>query len=68
MPAIKHYLVRQERVVRVSALNEIDAVNVASEAFDNGQDANGHLIKKQSEAWGDTESRIETAKLTVTKE
>ncbi len=35
MPATKHYIVSQEREVKITANNEIDALRIADAAFSN---------------------------------
>lgn len=68
MPEIRRYKVTQIREVEVSANTHRDAIDIAHDAFENGQDANGHLIKKQSECWGDTESKVKTVEVNCKRE
>jgi hypothetical protein len=68
MPEIRYYVVTQTREVKVQANSHRDAIDIAHDAFENGQDANGHLITKQSECWGDTESKIRTVEVNCKRE
>lgn len=68
MPEIRRYRVTQIREVEVTANSHRDAINIAHDAFEYGQDANGRLIKKHVECWGDTESKIKTVEMNCKRE
>lgn len=68
MPEMRRYKVTQVREVEVAANSHRDAIDIAHDAFENGQDANGHLIEKQSDRWGDTESKIKTVEVNCKRE
>lgn len=68
MPAIRHYKITQIREVFVMANSHRDAIDIAHEAFENGQDANNHIVKRpENGCYGDTVSKIQTTEVKSTR-
>lgn len=65
MPEIRDYHVVETRSVRVSANTLVDAVRIASAAFEHGQNSSGGVSIEHApdEIWGNTTSRIRIEKM-----
>src|SRR5881275_120890 len=67
MPAIRHYKITQVREVFVMANSHRDAIDIAHEAFEKGQDANNKILKKLDGVYGDTVSKVKTTNVNSTR-
>lgn len=67
MPEIRYYEVEQTRVVRVRAGSLVNAVRIASVAFDRGQTSDGRVLvtDELSGVSGDTITLIKETDLTA---
>ena len=65
MPEIMHFIVKEEREVRVAANSAVDAARIAEAAFSNGQNSNGGVIDGPEGIWGNTRSRVKTTSIMV---
>lgn len=64
MPEMQHFVITQTREVEVTANSHRDAIDIAHEAFQTGQDANGRITKRpESGCWGDTDGRVRTVEV-----
>ncbi len=61
MPEMKHFVVTQTREVEVTANSISDAVQIASAAFEHGQNSDRGVARGHSPegTWGNTSSRIQ---------
>lgn len=60
MPEMRHYKITQIREVQVYANSHRDAIDIAHEAFENGQDANNHLLNDIEGIFGNTVTKVKT--------
>lgn len=65
MPEMINYIVKQTRVVKVTANSPGDACDIGRRAFANGQNKEGGVIDGPVGIWGNTTSRIRVTKLEV---
>lgn len=68
MPAIRHFVVKEEREVQVSANSAHEAVLIAAAAFQNGQNSGNGVIDGPPDVWGNTTSKIKTTHISATEE
>lgn len=68
MPEIRRYRVTQIREVEVEANSHRDAIDIAHEAFETGQDSNGRLALKPEGIWGDSISKVKTVEVNCRRE
>lgn len=69
MPTTKHYKVIQIRVIEVMANSAIDAVRIASSAFEHGQNSDRGVAegKAPEGVWGNTTKQIVETELSATQ-
>lgn len=59
MPEIRYYVVEQTREVKVTANTLVDAVRIASEAFEKGQNSDNAVKNPELEGvWGNTTTPV----------
>lgn len=70
MPEIRHYTVTQTRKVRVSANSAADAAQIASAAFEHGQNSEGAVSHGRGPhgIWGNTTGAIQEIDMRVTRD
>jgi hypothetical protein len=65
---IKTYEVQQTREVEVVAHNEVDALAIATAAFNNGQNSDDGVVDGPINVWGNTTKKIKLIDATVREE
>lgn len=68
MPEIKYFKVNQTRSVRVTANNIVDAIRLATAAFENGQNSDYAVVLGPDGVWGNTNTKVEVTDISAYKE